>query len=523
MNTYRGSEWRRWDLHLHTASSYDSKYKGDDADELLCQTLHDNNISAVAITDHFKIDADRIDHLRQLAPDIVFFPGVELRTDKGANNLHLILIFSEKAEARILSEDFNVIMVREKAKQKDSDDTIYWTFDDIVNFSKNHDGLITIHAGKKANGIDKEIPNTLPVKEAIKEDIAENIHFFEVGNIKNIKEYYQFVFKDIEEKPIIMCSDNHDPRNYIVKENLWIKADLTFDGLKQCILQPQERVFVGTVPPALDRANKGGRVCIDNISVSKIENAKNREGIWFQFAMPMNTGLVAVIGNKGSGKSAFSDIVGQLCKCNTMQYASFLNENRFRKMPKNFANDYVATIKWKDGHEEKIRLSEGSFDTTIEDAQYLPQKFIEEVCNDMDNVFQQEIDRVIFSYVDKTERGNATNLHELVENRARSINMEIERIKNEIAKINESIIKLEKKKTSQYRIHILDSYRKIQENLQRHDSVKPKVVNKPEPKEDDKVYQNQLNEINNKLEVIETAIQQKKDRQAYLTIAIEDT
>lgn len=167
----------------------------------------------------------------------------------------LILIFSEKAEARILSEDFNVIMLREKAKQKDSDDTIYWTFDDIVNFAKNHDGLIIIHAGKKANGIDKEIPNTLPVKEAIKEDIAENIHFFEVGNIKNIKEYYQFVFKDIEEKPIIMCSDNHDPRNYIVKENLWIKADLTFDGLKQCILQPQERVFVGTVPPALDRAN----------------------------------------------------------------------------------------------------------------------------------------------------------------------------------------------------------------------------------------------------------------------------
>lgn len=189
-------------MHLHTASSYDSKYKGDDADELLCQTLHDNNISAVAITDHFKIDADRIDHLRQLAPDIVFFPGVELRTDKGANNLHLILIFSEKAEARILSEDFNVIMLREKARQKDSDDTIYWTFDDIVNFAKNHDGLITIHAGKKANGIDKEIPNTLPVKEAIKEDIAENIHFFEVGNIKNIKEYYQFVFKHIEEKPI---------------------------------------------------------------------------------------------------------------------------------------------------------------------------------------------------------------------------------------------------------------------------------------------------------------------------------
>ena len=85
MNNLRGSEWHKWDLHIHTASSYDSPYRGDDADELLCATLHDNNISAVAITDHFKIDADRISHLRSLAPDIVFFPGVELRTDKGAD------------------------------------------------------------------------------------------------------------------------------------------------------------------------------------------------------------------------------------------------------------------------------------------------------------------------------------------------------------------------------------------------------------------------------------------------------
>lgn len=82
MKNTRGSEWHKWDLHLHTASSYDSHYKGKDADEFLCKALKDNDISAVAITDHFKIDKDRILHLRELAPNIVFFPGVELRTDK---------------------------------------------------------------------------------------------------------------------------------------------------------------------------------------------------------------------------------------------------------------------------------------------------------------------------------------------------------------------------------------------------------------------------------------------------------
>ncbi len=87
----RGSEWRKWDLHLHTASSYDYEYKADDADEILCKSLQEHNIAAVAITDHFKIDANRIKHLRSIALDIVFFPGVELRIDKCGANTHVIL------------------------------------------------------------------------------------------------------------------------------------------------------------------------------------------------------------------------------------------------------------------------------------------------------------------------------------------------------------------------------------------------------------------------------------------------
>lgn len=352
-----GSEWNRWDLHVHTASSYDYKYNGNDADDLLVEVLERNDIKAVAITDHFKIDKNRIESLRVKAPDIVFFPGVELRTDTGANNLHLILIFSEESDLKILSDDFDAIMIRDKAKSKDSNETIYWEFKDIVDFAKGHNALISIHAGRKTNGIDKEISNALPVKEAIKSDIADAIHFFEIGQKRDIDDYEKYVFSDIHRKPLIMCSDNHSPKEYTVKERLWIKADLTFAGLKQCLYQPQERVYIGNVPPTLDRVTKNKQNNISSISCSRIDHPVNTDSNWFNFCIPLNPSMSAIIGNKGSGKSAFSDIIGHLCRCNTMESASFLNDKRFRKLPKNYANDYYASLTWLDGETRSSNLS----------------------------------------------------------------------------------------------------------------------------------------------------------------------
>lgn len=500
MSIYRGSEWNRWDLHLHTASSFDYKYKGEDAEEALCSALLENDIRAVAITDHFTIDKTRINRLRAIAPNIVFFPGVELRTDKGANNLHIILLFSEKADLEVLSADFDAIMIRSKAKSSSSNETIYWTFEDIIEFAGQHDALVSIHAGRKTNGIDKEITNALQVKEAIKADIASNVHFFEIAQKRDIDDYEEHVFKEIQRKPLILCSDNHDPNNYCPNEALWIKADLTFEGLKQCLYQPQERVFIGVIPPILDRINKNKQANIDSISVRRIENPANDSVNWFDTEIPLNPGMTAIIGNKGTGKSALSDIIGHLCKCNTMESASFLNATRFRKPPKRYADDYIARIVWADGEAREVSLSEEDYETSIEDAQYLPQKFIEDTCNNIDDEFQDEIDKVIFSYVDRTERGDAQNLRELVRQKSRPIELGIQADITRIKELNTQIIKLEQKMTEAYKKRISDSLKKTQETLSRHDKSKPEEVKKPEPQDVDPEYQDALQKINNDIE-----------------------
>lgn len=522
MSNIRGSEWNRWDLHVHTASSYDYGYKGGDADDLLCEALTSNGIKAVAITDHFIIDKQRIESLRTKAPDIVFFPGVELRTDKGANNLHVILIFSDQYNLTTLSNDFDAIMVRSKAKSSESKETIYWSFEDIVDFAKSHDALLTIHAGHKTNGIDKEISNALPVKEAIKADIAESVGFFEIGQIRDIADYEDHVFKCIKRKPLIMCSDCHNPKQYNPTEALWIKADLTFAGLKQCLYQPLERVYIGVIPPMLDRLQKNKQANIDSIEVKPSDNFTGTTP-WFNLNLPLNPGMVAIIGNKGSGKSAFSDIVGLLCKCGTMGYASFLNETRFRKPPKNFAYDYQATVIWADGETQDARLSDVETGTTVENAQYLPQRYIEKVCNDIEDFFQQEINRVIFSYVDRSERGDALNLDELVQQRSKQIEANIEAVRVALREINGRIIKLETKIATSYKTQISDSLNKSKEVLSRHDKSKPDEVKKPSAKEADTRYQTKLAELNQRIQEKRQEIEGINDEITKKTVFINDT
>jgi DNA repair exonuclease SbcCD ATPase subunit len=246
------------------------------------------------------------------------------------------------------------------------------------------------------------------------------------------------------------------------------------------------------------------------LSVKKITHAKNTLENWFDFNVPFNCGLTAIIGNKGSGKSALSDIIGHFCKSTSMKEASFLCGDRFRKPPKNLANDYSGSIKWLDGDlEENINLGETDYGTTVENAQYLPQKYIEKVCNDLGDEFQKEINKVIFSYVDTTEKGDAKNLVELIENKSLIMFSAIKDYQNEISDINRDIIRLEDRFTTIYKKELVDNLNKKEDDLRRHEINKPKEVQKPINDQNEE-YQKSLIEIESQILKLETKIEAKK-------------
>ncbi len=69
----RGSEWRKWDLHFHTPSSFDYQNKSVTNDEIV-DVLIAARTAAVAITDHHVIDVQRIVELQKFGAKQSRFP-----------------------------------------------------------------------------------------------------------------------------------------------------------------------------------------------------------------------------------------------------------------------------------------------------------------------------------------------------------------------------------------------------------------------------------------------------------------
>ncbi len=93
----KGAEWRKWDLHLHTPSSYDYSNKTITDNEII-EELSSKNIALVAITDHHVMDLTRIKSLQSLGAtnNITVLPGIEFLSDaRGSEPIHFIGIFPE--------------------------------------------------------------------------------------------------------------------------------------------------------------------------------------------------------------------------------------------------------------------------------------------------------------------------------------------------------------------------------------------------------------------------------------------
>jgi ABC-type lipoprotein export system ATPase subunit len=98
----------------------------------------------------------------------------------------------------------------------------------------------------------------------------------------------------------------------------------------------------------LDKVATNRTKYISELSINKTEGYTGTHGVWFDnINISINHELVAVIGNKGSGKSAIADILALCSNYHNDKDCSFFNSKKFRAKAGQIAKNFVATLKWE--------------------------------------------------------------------------------------------------------------------------------------------------------------------------------
>ena len=124
----RGSEWRKWDLHVHTPFSQLANGFGEDWDNYVKQLFQKaiaNDISVIGITDYFSIEGykkikqdyiDKPEKLKEIFTEdeiekissILLLPNIEFRLNKlvGSNRINFHVLLSNEIPIADIEENF---------------------------------------------------------------------------------------------------------------------------------------------------------------------------------------------------------------------------------------------------------------------------------------------------------------------------------------------------------------------------------------------------------------------------------
>ena len=80
---YRGSEWRKWDLHIHTPASFHYEYRGSDAFTKIAKKINESDMVVFAVTDYFTLDGYKELIKSKYGIKKTLLPGIELRLEDG--------------------------------------------------------------------------------------------------------------------------------------------------------------------------------------------------------------------------------------------------------------------------------------------------------------------------------------------------------------------------------------------------------------------------------------------------------
>jgi hypothetical protein len=527
----RGSEWRKWDLHVHTKADSGYRYDPDfsisnreqnDAEyaKVFIEHIYSiNKLGAIAITDHNKsvwldpiIEENKRISSERGNKGITIFPGVETESSDG---IHLLVIFNPDSQSDEVNHNYR------KSTWKDTIEHFLTaigitagsnsskTTEEILEEAEKWDAIGIFAHVTSDKGFLKHSSGTTKTR-IYKHKLAQIFHIPNGGitdaGQQNIIEGRDSMYCDEAGNPkSVACISASDAKKLkdIATNNCWIKADPTFEGLKQIIYEPDDRRYIGEEPPRkLDRTK-----IIKSVSISRSNN-------WFEDDKPIvfNEGLVSIIGGKGSGKTAILDLIAYATgsyKCyetDATKSKSFLKK-AFREL-----RGLKIKVEWDEGEHNEIIIADKLGENTKEgEIRYLPQDFIDQLCTEIGkSELEEQIENVIFQQVAPENRANYSDFRGYKESQLNVINDKKNRVAEQIEGINSKIYEHSSLIASKNSKN--DEIRKVEDDIKRFEGEMKKISEILKDFKDQKEILDKLNSSAEEKSNLEKAISELKTK-----------
>lgn len=535
----KGSEWRKWDLQVQTIlddgyvsiATYAEELKASDPDKWneLCKligseglllkydsktyftsdTVDDEKTRAynyarvfvgflevfyehkemvVCITDHNYYNDYLIDTLLKVSKGsvITILPGVEINVC----GVHQLVIFNDKVYGKsTYAESIKHFLSQigiHNAKTNGTLSVSNSSYEVVINEVRKCGAFLVYAHCNSTNGLFQESGRT------DRTHLADWFNFQEI-NVLQARTRISTETTTAYIKTLPALKSNHvftlgsDARS--LKDILqpdedgnfcWIKADPTFYGLQQITYEPDARVFIGDEPPIVQMVTAQPTRFINRITINQVADYDEGRGVWFkEIDIPLNSEMVAIIGNKGSGKSALADIIGLVGESKSMDSASFLNGKRFKKV--GLARNFEAEITWASRDTDKKNLFDDINATSVEKIKYLPQRWFEELTNDLDGrQFSKELEKVVYTHLDDTEKLGFDSFAELLEHKTSSVYADIVELKGSLHDVNVDVADYLKKLHPNFSKEVQAELDQKNRELEAHVKLKPHKVDNPD-------------------------------------------
>lgn len=369
----QGSSWRKWDLHVHTPASLVHHYSGPDVWEKFIKALEDlpPEFKVIGINDYIFLDGYRRVKEEQangrLSNIELVLPVVELRLDKfggtktSLSRVNYHVIFSDSVLVETIESQFLAALRSEyilTPEQTELAKSGQWTGvptrESLADLGRAI--IESVPQEERANylspveeGFNNLCLSLASINKALSSPYFEGKYLTAVGKTewadvkwtgqsiaekKTIINSADLVFISSQDVPkfnasrkkltedgvndrLLDCSDAHDFKESSEKDRLgkcftWIRADSTFEGLRQAVFEYTSRVNVSDsqpIEPLLQIKRVEIRFPVD----TRLHREELADDFCFRGEHTINFSpyVTCIIGGRGSGKSTLLSILSE--------------------------------------------------------------------------------------------------------------------------------------------------------------------------------------------------------------------